>query len=116
MTAVARSFARDSDRRQAENRCSLVGQVSSPIRAIAEEGDPYPVIVQLNARWRVIACRSGIQWILQKRRGANRWRGVWFCRTRSVLVAGACRYANPIHAEAMIVLLRLPARFDGGAP
>lgn len=44
------------------------------------ESDPNygAVIAQLNDRWRVIVCRDGIQWILQKSKksGAGaRWQG-----------------------------------------
>ena len=56
-------------------------------RLPAEENDGYPVIVQINDRWRVVTCRAGIQWILQRRRG-DRWAGYWFCRTREALIRG----------------------------
>ena len=40
-----------------------------------EGDDDYrSVVAVLNARWRVIACTAGIQWILQVRRG-RLWRG-----------------------------------------
>src|SRR6266478_4986091 len=54
-----------------------------------------PLAIQLNARWRVVVCRDGIQWILQRRNvragtGGDRperhstddWRGRAYCRTR----------------------------------
>ena len=31
-----------------------------------EENHGYPVIVQVNDRWRVVTCRAGNQWVLQR--------------------------------------------------
>jgi hypothetical protein len=40
-----------------------------------EESQSYRTIVAtLNADWRVIECRDGIQWILQRRAGNEAWR------------------------------------------
>jgi hypothetical protein len=87
---------------------------------LSEVSDDYPTIARLNTKWRVIACADGIQWILQVRcgqqRGLPRWKNRYFCRTRIGLVHCACTYARDIDPEAMIALLRLPDRFDGGAP
>jgi hypothetical protein len=78
-------------------------------RLLGEESDHYPVIAQLNDRWRVIACKNSIQWILQRRRGGvDHWRGYWFCRTREALLRGAREHASPIDGVALAVLLRLP--------
>jgi len=57
----------------------------------AESADSYPVVVRLNGRWRVIACRHGVQWILQYRNRAETvardvWRGRSYCRTREALI------------------------------
>ena len=38
----------------------------------------------------MIDCRDNIQWIVQRRDGAN-WRGLSFCRTRVVLIRDAKR-------------------------
>lgn len=81
-------------------------------RLPAEENDGYPVIVQINDRWRVVTCRAGIQWILQCRRG-DRWAGYWFCRTREALIRGAREHAGEIDGPALVILLRLPERIDG---
>jgi hypothetical protein len=80
-----------------------------------EESDTYPrVVAKLNDRWRVITCKSSIQWILQRRRGgADHWRGYWFCRTKEALIRGARHYAGEIHGDALAVLLRLPERIGG---
>lgn len=59
-----------------------------------ETADEYPCIVaRLNDTWRVITCKNGIQWIVQKRQGNGQWRGVTFHRTRDVLMRDA-RDAN----------------------
>jgi hypothetical protein len=91
---------------------SAVAQVSSP--ALGEESDAYPTIANLSTRFRVIACRANIQWILQKRRGdVDHWRGVWFCRTRQALVRGVHMHVDHIGGDALARLLRLPQRFGG---
>jgi hypothetical protein len=77
----------------------------------AEEGDDYPTICILNARWRVVACKNSIQWILQRRCGPNHWRGQYFCRTRDGLVCCAREHVGPIGAAALVILLRLPEHF-----
>ena len=78
-----------------------------------EENDVYPTIASLNARWQVIECKNSIQWILQRQdgRGANHWRGYWFCRTREALLRCARERAGEISGDALVILLRLPERF-----
>jgi hypothetical protein len=80
-----------------------------------EESDDYHhAIAVLNDRWRVIACKNRIQWILQKRRGEqSRWRSRYFCRTREGLIACAHEYAAPIGGDGLVILLRLPERIGG---
>jgi hypothetical protein len=55
----------------------------------AECNDLYPaVVVYLSDKLRVIECRNGLQWILQRRRSRcpNNWRGIKYCRTKEVLM------------------------------
>jgi hypothetical protein len=92
---------------------SSVGQVSRAIRG--EQSDSYPVIANLNPRWRVIACKHSIQWVLQKSRGADNWRAVCFCRTSEGLMLCARERAGEIRGDALVVLLRLPERFPEAA-
>lgn len=85
-----------------------------------EESDGYPrIVVRLNPQWRVIACRDGLQWILQKRRGLKhgrpRWANRYFFRTRAGLVCGCREYAGELAGDALVVLLRLPPFFPEGA-
>src|SRR5262249_20305728 len=83
-----------------------------PVALGPEESDSYPrVVVRLNGKWRVVACRGGIQWILQSRKGP-RGHSRCYCRTRDGLVQCAHERAGEIGGDALIVLLRLPARID----
>lgn len=85
-----------------------------------ESDDAYGgVIAVLNDRWRVIACRDGIQWILQ-RQDATRslhgtaWRGQSYCRLRDGLLSACNAHAGAITASALAILNQLPARFPEG--
>ena len=82
-----------------------------------EESDDYRhVIAVLNSGWRVIACKTSTQWILQKRRGSSdRWRSRYFCRTREGLILCVREHAGKIDGVALVRLLRLPT-WIGGAP
>ncbi|MGY8633829.1 hypothetical protein RAD15_15235 [Bradyrhizobium sp. 14AA] len=76
-----------------------------------ESYDEYArVVVRLDDRTRVIECRDGVQWIVQRghpgHHGQTEWTGVSFCRTKEALLRCAGRRAgeNP-------VLDALPNRF-----
>ena len=56
---------------------SSVKPVSGRLRA-EENADGRPVIAALNSRWRVVVCKSGIQWVLQTRSSQTSWRGPIF--------------------------------------
>jgi hypothetical protein len=80
---------------------------------ISEEASDYHAIVaQLNDTWRVIVCRSGIQFILQHRRGERRGRARWenrsFCRTSEALNRLSRKHAGAIDPTAAAVLAALP--------
>jgi hypothetical protein len=84
--------------------------------SIRETADDYPgVVAVLNAGWRVIECRDGLQWILQRRgspetsRGDD-WRGRSYCRTKEALIRCAREYAGEIDPGACSTLAALPAR------
>ena len=60
-------------------------------RRTGEESDNYPnVVARLGGDWRVIVCRDGIQWIVQrrtgKRHGRARWEARSYCRSREGLI------------------------------
>jgi hypothetical protein len=89
------------------------------------QNQAYPDI-QLNARWRVVVCRDGIQWILQRRNvpagtGGDRperhstddWRGRSYCRTREALIGCCDRYCGEIDPAAVAALRTLPEWIDG---
>ena len=91
-----------------------------PVAPGPEESDTYlHVTAVLNAGWRVISCRDGLQWILQRRAGQRqgrpRWEGRSFCCTREALVRCAREHAGDIAADALVILLRLPERIGGSS-
>jgi hypothetical protein len=83
---------------------------------MGEEADDYSVFAQLNRNWRVIVCKSGIQWILQRRGGERhgrpRWEGRSYCRTRQALERVSRRHAGNIEPSAAATLAALPERID----
>lgn len=84
-----------------------------------ERDDNYRgLIAQLGTDWRVIVCREGIQWIMQRRDGARagraRWRGVGYFTTQEALLRvsrASCAHADP---AALATLAMLPDHFEGG--
>jgi hypothetical protein len=83
----------------------------------AESAESYPVVVRLNSRWRVIACRDGIQWILQYRNRAetvarDAWRGRSYCRTSAALIRCVREYVGVIDPAAAATLAASPARIE----
>jgi len=81
-------------------------------REHGESGDIYDrVVVRLNEKWRVVECRAGIQWILQRRKSASDgggWSSRSFCRTSEALRRVAAEHAGAIDPEAQEALDRLP--------
>jgi hypothetical protein len=80
-----------------------------------ETADDYPVTAILNASWRVVQCRDGMQWILQHRGSpekarADDWRSRSYCRTKEALIRCAREYAGEIEPEACTALAALPER------
>jgi hypothetical protein len=73
-----------------------------------ERDEDYPAVVSLSDTVRVIDCKDGIQWILQRRYG-DQWRGVAFCRRRDPLI----REAKKLVAHVSEALLSLPEHHDG---
>ena len=81
-----------------------------------ESDDDYrDVIALLAPRWRVICCRDGIQWILQKKESSHEapWRGVKYFNTKAALIeaCGSLNLLSEPNAEA--VLYALPERISG---
>lgn len=95
-------------------------RVSKPVPSHRERDDAYRyVVVWLNEHWRVIECRDGIQWILQRsdgeRHGQTRWSGRSYCRTRNALIRASRDLAGEIDGSAMAILEGLP-EWIGGRP
>jgi hypothetical protein len=60
----------------------------------------FRVITQLDETTRVIACRDGIQWIVQRARGQGSrrmWAGVSFCRSKEALLRCVREWAPGEH-------------------
>lgn len=86
--------------------------------SLSEEADNYSrVLFMLSDRWRVIECRTGIQWVVQRRTGVSRnghprWTGRSFCTTKDGLarcIAG--HIGGPLDEARKAFLGGLPARF-----
>lgn len=85
-----------------------------PATTSEEANDYRAVIAILNDDWRVIECRSGTQWITQRRLGGiervtARWRSKSHCRSRADLIALVTRHAGEVLPDAMARLEELPA-------
>ena len=88
-------------------------------RGPGETADGYPgVVVQINRRWRVILCSTGIQWIVQRhdgeRGGTARWVGVGYCLTREALLRLCRASCGPVSPSISEVLDNLPAHITRG--
>jgi hypothetical protein len=87
-----------------------------------ESSDDRPAI-HLNARWRVIVCRDGVQWVLQFRNrrsdqetvARDDWRGRSYCRTRDALIRCCDAYCGPIDPVALATLEALPEWIEATA-
>jgi hypothetical protein len=99
------------------------GESEAPKNCPAESDSTYPHI-QLNSRWRVVACRDRVQWILQRQHGpgeperpaATRWEGRAYCRTREGLTRSCRAYSGPIDPAAVAALRTLPDRIEPSPP
>ena len=75
-----------------------------------ERDDAYRnVVEQLTTRWRVIVCRDGIQWILQRKESSHGgpWRGVSYHTNRDGLLR-ACGSLEMASSGALEALAALP--------
>jgi len=91
------------------NKGSFAALTGVSGRRSREESDSYPVIARIGNRVRVIECRDGIQWIVQRLIG-DRWRGVSFHRNRDVLIA-----RSGASGTALAILQTLPPFHLGDA-
>ncbi len=55
-----------------------------------ESADEYPSVVTATSTHRVIVCKDGLQWIIQRKRGKSlvggAWRSISYCTTRRALI------------------------------
>jgi hypothetical protein len=73
-----------------------------------ERDEDYPTVVRLCDTVRVIECKDGIQWILQRRSG-DQWKGLAYCRTRAALI----REVSGLLGHVPEALFHLPEHHDG---
>lgn len=78
-----------------------------------EKSDGYDkVVFHVDELWRVIVCKNGIQWILQKRKGSHdgrtAWRGIGFARSRDGLRRAIRLKIGDISPEVEAHLAQLP--------
>ena len=72
----------------------------------------HDVIAVLTSRWRVVSCRNGIQWILQKRTAEPLHEGIWrgqsYFTSRDVLLEACASRALLSDQNACALLNALP--------
>lgn len=91
---------------------------------LRETADDYPLLVaRLSERWRVIVCRDGVQWIVQRRDAGKApgtgWRATGYCLTRVALLRLCGGVGSRIDPAARARLLSFPeqiARAAGRGP
>lgn len=87
--------------------------VKKPSSAIETHDEYGGVVARLNPKWRVIVCRDGIQWILQKHRSAGSRSDVWqpesYCRTSDALRRCVRERAGEVGPVAEAALSALPS-------
>ncbi|GHE95129.1 hypothetical protein GCM10016455_14600 [Aliiroseovarius zhejiangensis] len=80
--------------------------------SVRETSDTYRAELFRMGKYRVIVCRQGLQWVLQKQRfktsvlGAA-WRNIGYCTTKEALIRLQQAYNAPQHP----FMDALPARF-----
>lgn len=73
-----------------------------------EKDDNYhDLVAVLNAKWRVIRCKDGIQWIIQKA-SPSEWRSKKYLRDRDSLLVRVRSLCGPVNDAAMAKLVALP--------
>ena len=87
-----------------------VSSVAAPSHR--ERDDGYSrILVRLGSCWRVVLCKDGLQYILQRRYSeapAWAWRGVSYSSSRSALIA-VCVSRQLVREDAHVLMARLHA-------
>jgi len=87
----------------------------SPLHLSNRERDDYyaNVVLQFSPRWRIITCKHGMQWILQKRSVAppntGTWAGKSYATTRDGLIAACSGRGLLFEPTARLTLEALPS-------
>lgn len=90
---------------------NLLGAAVKALRSHKKcDGNYKNLIVQLAPRWRVIACKDGIQWILQHKEAshAGPWRGMSYHTNRDGLLRVCGSLETASCGGALEVLEALP--------
>ncbi len=78
----------------------------------SETADDYGgFLFPLSEDYRLVTCRHGIQWIIQRKK-QDGWRNIAFCRTRDGLLARLFDRVTgiPVMANVLPLLSALPER------
>jgi hypothetical protein len=79
-----------------------------------ESADQYPhVVAHLGPKWRIIECRDGEQWILQRK--STSWEARSHCRTSEALQRVVREPVGAVELPELPEFLKPPARFKNGA-
>ena len=85
--------------------------------ALHETSDLYHgLVAQLTPDLRVVECKDGIQWIIQRREKGHAkrpWRGLAYCTTRAALLRLGGGLEPRVDPEAWASLEALPERMGG---
>lgn len=75
-------------------------------------GDYRHIVLMISSKWRIIECRQGLQWIIQKcqgiRYGTTRWEGKKYFISRDGLVTACQRLNLNLDTDTNLVLKELP--------
>ena len=82
-----------------------------------EGATEYANVILSYERHRIIGCKNGIQWIIQRKRSAKaataQWESISYCRTKKALVRLWTRLYGDMDSNRMSVLDGLPEWHDG---
>ena len=104
------------------NALATIGGKLNPLTGPShrESDDNYArIVARLDDDGRVIVCRDGLQWILQRRDGERggraRWTGVGYCQTRKALLRLCRASSTRINPSGWAALVALPEYIIGRA-
>ena len=85
-----------------------------------ERDHNYRAVIHEHGHWRIILCRDGIQWIVQKLRNAGgrdggRWEGRRYCTTRKSLVRDWSHLTGEDAARLAAIMPELASEYTAGA-